>query len=72
MGLGGAVLVALSDPSLSWRSPQLFLGFATLGLATVLWAALILHALVAERLHPREWRRNLIAVARFFLGSRLG
>ncbi len=72
MGLGGAVLVALSDPALGWRSPQLFLGLATLGLATLLWAALILHALVAERLHPREWRRNLIAVARFFLGSRLG
>lgn len=33
-----------------------------------LWV-LGLHAMAAARLHPREWRRRLVAVARFFIGG---
>lgn len=72
LGLAGALLVALADTRADPWSPQLVVGVVMLALATLLWAALALHALVAERIHPREWRRSLVAVARFFLGGRPG
>ena len=72
LGIAGAHLVAVADTSGDAWNPRLVIGVCALALATLLWAALVLHALVAERLHPREWRGNLMAVARFFLGGRLG
>lgn len=72
LGLGGALLLALADPAATMGWAQVLAGVSALALAALVALAMILHALVAERLHPREWRRNLLAVARFFLGSRLG
>lgn len=70
LGLGGAVLMGAWE--LSWHEPhwQPVLGLGAIALAAVLWFALVAHALVAARLHPREWRRRLMAVMRFFMGER--
>lgn len=61
---------------LSFWSPQPFglpliglLGIAVGLIAMSAVAVLVLHAIAAARLHPREWRRRLVAVARFFLSS---
>ena len=70
LGLGGALLVSAWE--LSWGEPhwQSVMGMGAMSLAALLWFALVAHALVAARLHPREWRRRLMAVMRFFLGER--
>ena len=70
LGLGGALLVSAWE--LSWREPhwQSVMGMGAMSVAALLWFALVAHALVAARLHPREWRRRLMAVMRFFLGER--
>jgi len=67
--LSAALLLSQWAPS-PWGVPVVaVLGVAMALLATgALWV-LLLHALAAARLHPREWRRRLLAVARFFLGS---
>lgn len=71
MVVGGSVLLAagaVEGPGLSKAigGGVLLVGAAGLALA------LALHLLVAARLHPREWRRRLYAIARFFLGERRG
>jgi len=69
LGVGGALLVALADPERGYWSPVLLVGIAALLLSVMSWSMLVLHALVAERLHPSQWKKDLLAVARFFLGS---
>lgn len=70
LGLGGAILIGAME--LSWQHPhwQPVVGVGAVAVAATLWFALVAHALVAARLHPREWRRRLVAVMRFFLGER--
>lgn len=72
LGVGGALLTALADPTEEPWPWRMLLGASSLGLAAMLWFGLVAHALVAARLHPREWRRRLLAVVRFFFGGRLG
>ena len=68
-GLSAALLLSTWSPS-PWGVPLVaVLGVAMAFLATGLLWILMVHALAATRLHPREWRRRLLAVARFFLGS---
>ena len=72
LGIGGAILLAEADIEgllIPWTP---MLGALALALAAMAWFALTAHALVAARLHPREWRRRLLAVVRFFLGERAG
>lgn len=71
MGLGGCVLLAAGDVAPPGLYKSMAGGVFLVG-AMGLALALALHLLVAARLHPREWRRGLYAIARFFLGDRRG
>lgn len=72
LGLSGAVLIAPWSPE-PWGVPLLAIigvGVSLSGL--VMFAGLVAHWLFATRFHPREWRRRLVAVVRFFVGDRSG
>ena len=69
MGLSAALLLATWAPA-PWGLP--LLGPATLAVGATSVMALVflgVHAVAAARLHPREWRRRLLALFRFFLGK---
>ncbi len=62
----GALLIAWSPTPFGLSLvPAMAILSGLLGLLVL--GALILHALAAARLHPREWRRRLLGVVRFFL-----
>jgi ubiquinone biosynthesis protein len=72
LGISGAILLAAGPEELAGRPWKPVVGLAAAGAAALLWGAVSVHALVAARLHPREWRRRLLAVVRFFFGERRG
>lgn len=71
--VASSLLIAHVALLIAW-APQP-LGYSLLPLATVgaglagltVLTVLVVHALAAARLHPREWRRRLMGVVRFFL-----
>ena len=70
LGIGGALLVAAGATSGAPTGAISVFGYLALGFSAILFSGLVLHALIAARLHPREWRRQALGVARFFLGER--
>lgn len=70
LAISGAVLIAPWSPE-PWGIPLLALaGMFVSMLALALFFGLVVHWLFATRFHPREWRRRLVAVVRFFIGER--
>lgn len=70
LAISGAVLIAPWSPE-PWGIPLLALaGMFVSMLALALFFGLVVHWLFATRFHPREWRRRLVAVFRFFIGER--
>lgn len=70
LGVSGAILIAPWSPE-PWGIPLLAVigaGVSVLGLG--MFVGLVTHWLFATRFHPREWRRRLVAVLRFFIGDR--
>lgn len=70
LGVSGAILIAPWSPE-PWGIPLLAVigaGVSVLGLG--MFVGLVAHWLFATRFHPREWRRRLVAVLRFFIGDR--
>lgn len=65
----GSILIAPWNPS-PWGVPLLAIaGSAVCVLAGVIFLGLVIHWLFATRFHPREWRRRIAAVIRFFVGE---
>jgi ubiquinone biosynthesis protein len=65
----GSILIAPWNPS-PWGVPLLAIaGSAVCALAGVIFLGLVIHWLFATRFHPREWRRRIAAVIRFFVGE---
>ncbi len=70
LALSGSVLIAPWNPE-PWGVPVLALaGFGVCGFASLMFMGLAIHWLFATRFHPRDWRRRLLAVVRFFVGER--
>ena len=68
--ISGSVLIATWSPA-PWGIPLLaFAGASVCGVASLMFFGLAVHWLFATRFHPRDWRRRLVAVVRFFLGER--
>jgi ubiquinone biosynthesis protein len=68
--ISGTILIAPWAPA-PWGIPLLAIsGFGVCGVASVMFFGLAVHWLFATRFHPRDWRRRLIAVVRFFVGER--
>ncbi len=72
--VSGALLLAHVLALVAWQPapwglpllPAVAVGSGLLGLWV--FGFLLLHAIAASQLHPREWRRRLLALLRFFLG----
>jgi ubiquinone biosynthesis protein len=70
LAIAGAVLIAPWSPE-PFGIPLLAIaGMFVSMLALALFFGLVVHWLFATRFHPREWRRRLVAVVRFFVGER--
>jgi ubiquinone biosynthesis protein len=68
--ISGTILIAPWAPA-PWGVPLLAIsGFGVCGVASIMFFGLAIHWLFATRFHPREWRRRLLAVFRFFVGER--
>lgn len=72
LAISGSVLVAPWDPRPLGIPLWPLLGFGIGLVALGLFIGLAMHWLFAARIHPREWRRRLVAVVRFFIGGRAG
>lgn len=72
--VSGALLLAHVLALVAWQPapwglpllPAVAVGSGLFGLW--IFGFLLLHAIAASQLHPREWRRRLLALLRFFLG----
>jgi ubiquinone biosynthesis protein len=70
LAISGSILIAPWAPA-PWGIPLLALsGFGVCGVAGFMFLGLAIHWLFATRFHPRDWRRRLLAVVRFFVGER--
>lgn len=70
LALSGTVLIVSWNP-MPWGIPLLALvGGLVCLVANGMFLGLMVHWLFATRFHPREWRRRLAAVVRFFIGER--
>lgn len=70
LAVSGAILIAPWSPA-PWGVPILALvGFGVCIVALLMFLGLVVHWLFATRFHPRDWRRRLVAVVRFFVGER--
>jgi hypothetical protein len=67
--LSGAILVSVWAPAPLGIPIMGLLGMGLLGAGVFLFSGLVMHILVAERIHPRDWRRRLLALLRFFTNS---
>ena len=70
LGVSSALLLApfASSP---WNAGVVgVLGLILALLAGASLGGLFAHYLLAARIHPREWRRRMVAVVRFFRGGR--
>ncbi len=64
--LSGTMLLAVWFPTPQGVPLMAFLGMAMLSSGVVLFVGLVTHTLVAARIHPREWRRQLMTFIHFF------
>jgi ubiquinone biosynthesis protein len=70
LAVSGSVLIAPWAPA-PFGVPLLALsGFGVCGVSGFMFLGLAVHWLFATRFHPRDWRRRLVAVVRFFIGER--
>ncbi|MFT5685793.1 MAG: ubiquinone biosynthesis protein [Myxococcota bacterium] len=67
--LSGAILMSVWAPAPLGIPLMALVGMGMLMGGGVLFSALVVHILVAERIHPREWKRRVIALLRFFTNS---
>ena len=67
--LSGAILMSVWAPAPLGIPLMALLGIGLLGLGGFLFSGLVMHILVAERIHPREWRRRLLVLVRFFTNT---
>jgi ubiquinone biosynthesis protein len=67
--LSGSILVSIWAPAPLGMVLLSMLGMVLLLCGGFLFSGLVMHILVAERIHPREWRRRLLALIRFFTNS---
>ncbi|MEL6341701.1 MAG: AarF/ABC1/UbiB kinase family protein [Myxococcota bacterium] len=64
--LSGALMIAAWSPAPLGIPLAGLLGMALVALGGGAFATIVMHTLVAERIHPREWRKLLLGVVRFF------
>lgn len=70
LAVSGSILIAPWSPA-PWGVPVLaIVGFGVCVVALGMFFGLVAHWLFATRFHPRDWRRRLMAVIRFFIGER--
>ncbi|MFN7145010.1 MAG: hypothetical protein ACK4YP_14635, partial [Myxococcota bacterium] len=70
LAVSGSVLIAPWAPD-PLGVPLLAIGgFGVCGVSALMFMGLAIHWLFATRFHPRDWRRRLLAVVRFFVGER--
>lgn len=70
LAVSGSVLIAPWAPD-PFGVPLLAIGgFGVCGVSALMFLGLAVHWLFATRFHPRDWRRRLLAVVRFFVGER--
>jgi ubiquinone biosynthesis protein len=69
--ISGSILVAPWNPAPFGIPLLALLGSGVCLIATLMFAGLVVHWLFATRFHPREWRRRLATVVRFFIGERV-
>lgn len=70
LAVSGSLLIATWAP-VPLGVPLLALsGYGVCGIAALMFFGLAVHWLFATRFHPREWRRRLLAIVRFFVGER--
>lgn len=70
LGLAGTLLIAPWQPA-PWGIPVIAIGgFFVCLVGGLMFVGLVVHWLFATQFHPREWRRRLLAVIRFFVGER--
>ncbi len=67
--LSGAILISVWAPAPFGIPLMALVGVGMLLSGGFLFSALIMHILVAERIHPREWRRRALGLLRFFTSS---
>ena len=70
LAVSGSMLIATWAPDPLGVPLMALTGFGVCGVSALMFFGLAVHWLFATRFHPREWRRRLLAVARFFLGER--
>lgn len=70
LAVSGSVLIAPWAPAPLGVPLLAISGFGVCGVAGFMFLGLAIHWLFATRFHPRDWRRRLLAVVRFFIGER--
>lgn len=70
LAISGTMLIAPWNPEPAGVPIFPILGFCVNLVAIGMFFGLVVHWLFATRFHPREWRRRIVAVVRFFIGER--
>ncbi|MFZ5475517.1 MAG: ABC1 kinase family protein [Myxococcota bacterium] len=70
LAISGAVLIAPWSPAPFGVPVLAIIGFGVCVVALGMFLGLVVHWLFATRIHPRDWRRRMMAVVRFFIGER--
>lgn len=70
LAVSGTMLIAPWSPEPFGIPLWPLFGFGVCVVALFMFAGLVAHWFFATRFHPREWRRRIVAVIRFFIGER--
>jgi ubiquinone biosynthesis protein len=70
LGISGTILIAPWNPTPMGLPLLAIAGGGVCMVASMLFLGLIVQWLFATRFHPREWRRGMAAIVRFFMGER--
>lgn len=70
LAVSGTMLIAPWAPAPFGIPLFPIFGFGVCIVALGMFCGLVMHWLFAARIHPREWRRRIVGVVRFFIGGR--